>query len=397
MKIGVWLNEAIVPTIGGASSYTSRLTYLIDHYDFSEDVEICFVSIGSCKGYNKRIIDISQIPVIIYKLFSLSDVMTRILKKIDRRIILMRGLRKVLKGTDIKIMYYLQQQTSMDYSFPSIYTNWDIGHRSTYAFPELIVDKEFETRDHYYQIELHKALLVVCESETGKNELIRYTNLGQHKIRVMPMFAGGVSKTQVSEVEMNEILSQYGLEKNRYFYYPAQLWPHKNHIGLMRAFKEFLIKHDDNYRLVLSGSDKGNGSYIKKVSEELGLGSKILFLGFLPEVNVYTLYCNATCLVMASHFGPTNMPPIEAMEVGCPVACTDLGGHREILGDSAVYFDSFDDHSICNAMIKIVENREEYVKKINDQGKRSKFNSKYAMQCLDQIFHDAKIIRSNWE
>ena len=211
------------------------------------------------------------------------------------------------------------------------------------------------------------------------------------------MFAGGVSKTQVSEVEMNEILSQYGLEKNRYFYYPAQLWPHKNHIGLMRAFKEFLIKHDDNYRLVLSGSDKGNGSYIKKVSEELGLGSKILFLGFLPEVNVYTLYCNATCLVMASHFGPTNMPPIEAMEVGCPVACTDLGGHREILGDSAVYFDSFDDHSICNAMIKIVENREEYVKKINDQGKRSKFNSKYAMQCLDQIFHDAKIIRSNWE
>ena len=284
----------------------------------------------------------------------------------------------------------------LDSSFPFIATNWDIGHRSTYPFPELCNNMIFESRDKFYMSILPKAMMIICESETGKKELIDYTNIGAYKIRVMPLFSGGVSTLNLSDGVMKEILKKLGIERNRFFYYPAQFWPHKNHYGLLKAFQKF-IQDNKNYFLVLSGSDKGNLTYIKNVANELDICDKVLFLGFISEEEVYTLYKNATCLVMASHFGPTNMPPIEAMELGCPVACTDLGGHREILEESAVYFDSFDDNSIYNALVEITHHRDIYINRISKQKKLTIFNPDNAIRCLDKILTEAVNIRKNWD
>lgn len=397
MKIGVWLNEAILPNIGGGASYTNRLLTLIDGYKFSEGVEICYVTLFPNKALSREIVNVSQLPSICYKLFSFSSRLFSFLQRIDIKLIKIRGLDTILKSYNIKIIYYVQQGTIVDSDFPFISTNWDIGHRSTYSFPELCKKNLFEKRDHFYMDVLPKALMVVCESESGKKELMSYTNLGAHMIRVMPIFAGGVSSLEVTDKEMDEILDSLGVVKLSYYYYPAQFWAHKNHIGLLRAFKKFVKEKNPDFRLVLSGSDKGNLSYIKKCVEEMGLNGQVIFLGFVSEKKVYTLYKNAVCLIMASHFGPTNMPPIEAMEIGCPVACSDLSGHREILGDSAVYFDSFDYLSIYDSMVEIYEHRELYMTKINKKKHSTIFNSSYAVACLDKIFLEAVNIRSNWE
>src|SRR6185312_924610 len=39
-----------------------------------------------------------------------------------------------------------------------------------------------------------------------------------------------------------------------------------------------------------------------------------------------------------SFFGPTNIPPLEAMSLGCPVASSYVYAMRERLGDAALYF-----------------------------------------------------------
>ena len=85
------------------------------------------------------------------------------------------------------------------------------------------------------------------------------------------------------------------------------------------------------------------------------------------------------------------------MELCCPVACSDLGGHREILGDSAVYFDSYDYNSIRKAMHEIVNNRSYYVEKIEKQKDRTLFNDKNAMASLNKILQEIVVIRENWE
>lgn len=398
MKIGVWLNNRIKATIGGGASYSNRLVYLLDNYQFAENVEICFFSVIPIEGLKKEVICISQLPSIIYKLFAWSDFATNKIQGLDRRLVMMRGLKRVLKGTDIKLVYYIQQAFTLDSSFPSVHNNWDIGHRSTFPFPEVMDEGEFEYREKFYQKQLPKALMIICESETGKQELIDYTNIGSHKIRVMPIFAGSVSSLTIPDNRIKEILCKFGLESKRFFYYPAQFWAHKNHVGLLKAFREFINQVDDGHKLVLSGSNVGgNREYVEQVAIQLGILDKVVFLGFISEEEVYSLYCNATCLVMASHFGPTNMPPIEAMELNCPVVCSDIGGHREILGDAAVYFNSFDYMSIFEGIKDVYNNREKYQNRIVIQKTKTLFNSDYAIKRLDEILQEVVVIRSNWE
>lgn len=395
MKIGIWLGIDIVDSLGGSGSYSNQFLRLVDKYDFSEGIEICYLSLVPQNSFQKECIIVSQLPRSIYYFFSFSSFFTRILKWFDRFVIRKKGLSKVLNGTNVKIVCYHRQEECIDSNFPFISNNWDIGHRSTHAFPEVTNNREFEKRDLFYKNILPKSLLTICESEAGKNELILYAGLGAHKIRVMPIFAGRVASLSVSEDKMNETLKKIGVSPHLYFYYPAQFWAHKNHIGLLKAFKIFNETHKE-FKLVFSGSDKGNKKYIIEKTREFGLAKDVVFLDFIPEEDVYSLYRNAACLVMASHFGPTNMPPIEAMELGCPVICSDIDGHREILGDNAIYFDSYDYISINKALEQLYNNRTIWINKIEKQKNISIFNSKYAIKIFNNILKEAIVIRENW-
>lgn len=392
MKIGIWLESEVNITIGGGASYVNRLVGLIDNYSFSDGIEICYLSTVPQSSLKKDVYEVSLLPLHILKLCGLGKYCGKINRYLIRRI----GLERVLRKTGVKVVYYLSQVTCLDPSFPFIATNWDIGHRSTHSFPELIEGGSFENRESYYRNVLPKALMVICESEAGLKEIKQYTNIGVHKIRVMPMFAGQVSALNLSEEKTASVLRHFNLKEERYFFYPAQFWAHKNHYGLVKAFKSY-ISRNNGYKLVLSGSDKGNLAYIKSVVKELELVDSVLFLGFVSDEEMYALYKKSACLIMASHFGPTNMPPIEAMELGCPVMCSNLEGHHEILGDSAVYFDSYDYNSICDAFSEITQKREEYKKKINQRKTETLFNDRNALNCLNSILKEIVVIRNNWD
>jgi glycosyltransferase involved in cell wall biosynthesis len=44
-------------------------------------------------------------------------------------------------------------------------------------------------------------------------------------------------------------------------------------------------------------------------------------------------------LVFPTFFGPTNIPPLEAFALGCPVAASRIYGMPEQLGGAALFFD----------------------------------------------------------
>jgi glycosyltransferase involved in cell wall biosynthesis len=97
---------------------------------------------------------------------------------------------------------------------------------------------------------------------------------------------------------------------------------------------------------------------------------------------------------MASFFGPTNMPPIEAMHIGCPVICTDLAGHREQLGTAALYFDAQDRKTITQCMEEMIANRDVYATAIMTQEKKSVFTIEEALKRINRYLVEASQIRS---
>ena len=80
---------------------------------------------------------------------------------------------------------------------------------------------------------------------------------------------------------------------------------------------------------------------------------------------------------MPSYFGPTNIPPLEAMALGCPVAVSNKYAMPEQVGDAGLLFDpdSPEEMAACiKKMWQSEELRQEMIRK--GQERMEKWTSK---------------------
>lgn len=409
------LMEDCLPTEGGGYSYYQTLLMAIDRHNFHPDIEIVnidfFNSANEQLQFSKRLIRVkrSVFGAVAYRCLNLLyKIVHRLLQShsrvylefISKRMdaINNRAIRKVLTKENIHLVYYLKPRENL-IDYPMIVTHWDVGHKSMYPFPEVTWNGNFEKRDKYYKTILNKAFLILCESETGAKELKHYYPVNPAKIKVMPLFSGEVVSIKVTEKEQLQLLSGYDLVKGSFYFYPAQFWAHKNHSTLIYAFKLLLNQAgNESLKLVLCGGDQGNLSYIKKLIDESCLGNKILTPGFITGRQLYTLYKNAIALVMPTFLGPTNIPLIEAAQLECPIVCSRLEGHKEILGNNALYFDPCSASEIQDCMQQVLnkELREQLVSSAYHSIKNSSFRVQKSIPLLDRFLQDLKPIRTTW-
>jgi glycosyltransferase involved in cell wall biosynthesis len=201
---------------------------------------------------------------------------------------------------------------------PFVATIWDLGHRDLPALPELVANREFEYREWRMRHVATKALAIVVDSEPTKEKLKMFYGISDSKIHSLP-FAPNVPENSGSG------------ERGSFALYPAHFWSHKNHVVLFEAIALLVRDGRQPRQLKLTGLDRGNLAYLRAKILELGIAKYVQFVGFLPEVEIHTLYLRAAVVVMPSLLGPTNLPPLESLLRGCPVAVTRNA--RANLGD----------------------------------------------------------------
>lgn len=354
MKIGVIIDFSQNKEIGGGYTYFSRIVKLISNHSFEQNIDIVFLTSEIDNDLrNSVIIDVKFKPIKYYffrflgYIFSFFRLKNGFTSRANNIIYVLH--EEIFRTNNIDILYY-PTPSLVNYNFPYISTCWDLGHKSTYSFPEVSLNNSFGSRKKFVSEVYENSFAIFCESESGKSDLVFYERINPNRIFVLPMIPGPVVDLSLSEAEINLYLSKFNLLGKKYFYYPAQFWSHKNHINLLIAFKSYHSQHPDTL-LVFSGSDKGNLDYIKTFVFENELERNVLFLGFVSVENVYALYKGSLALIYASFLGPTNMPLVEACILGVPVIASDLPGHREQLGDYADYFNPLDPQDILIKML----------------------------------------------
>ena len=235
---------------------------------------------------------------------------------------------------------------------PYIATVWDLQHRLQSYFPEVSVDGEWERREQSYAKLLRRATFIITGTEVGKSEIEKFYQVPKERIKVIPFFTPKFKL--LSNLTDIEVMCKYNLP-SRYLFYPAQFWPHKNHVSLLLAIKLLKEKYDLHFPLVFAGSDKGNESYVREIVEELDLSKHVYFLGFIPQEDMPYLYRNAFALTFMTFFGPDNLPPLEAMALECPVVASNVSGAKEQLGDAALLVDPKQPEEIAFAIKSLLE------------------------------------------
>ena len=192
---------------------------------------------------------------------------------------------------------------------PFVATIWDLGHRDLPVMPEMSGNREFELREWSIKNIAIKATAIVVDSEVTKAKLKTYYGIEDSIIHSLP-FAPHLAEEFIQS------------ERESFALYPAHYWSHKNHIVLFEAIAQLLSENKKPRQLKLTGQDRGNLKYLIEKTNELGISSYVEFLGFIPKSELHTLYQRAAIVVMPSLLGPTNLPPLESLLRGCPVAVT---------------------------------------------------------------------------
>jgi glycosyltransferase involved in cell wall biosynthesis len=242
---------------------------------------------------------------------------------------------------------------------PFVVPIFDLNHRLQPEFPEVSAFGEATAREHFYINSCRFATLVLVDSEVGKSHVLRfYGNLVEaDRIRVMPYYPPVKDRPPPSERDLARVRAKYNLP-NRYFFYPAQFWPHKNHGVIVQAIKLIAEETGEAVPVVFCGAYwtyvmAGNFKEVMAQAAKLGVGDRVRYLGSVSDEDMAALYTLSAGLVMPSFFGPTNIPPLEAWHLGRPVITSDIEGVREQMGDAALLVDPHSPQSVAAAMKRV--------------------------------------------
>jgi glycosyltransferase involved in cell wall biosynthesis len=278
---------------------------------------------------------------------------------------------------------------------PYLLVVWDLQHRLQPFFPEVSMGEEWERREREYALRLRKAAYVVAANATGQKEVESFYHVPSARIRILPHPTPAFA-LEAPSGDYRGVLAKYSLEPG-FVFYPAQFWPHKNHVTLLDAARLLRDRHGLTPPVVLVGSDRGNLSYVRRRAAEWGLANQVRFVGFVPQVDLVAFYRAAGLLAYPSFFGPENLPPLEAFALGCPVVAARVSGADQQLGEAALLFDPTDARALADAIRSVMTDtalREDLVRRGAQRARR--FTGSHFIAGLLSILDEFEPIRVTW-
>lgn len=236
-------------------------------------------------------------------------------------------------------------------NIPAVVPIMDLMHRYEPDYEE--VAAEYEGREVVFRHQCEIAEIILVDSEVGKEHVLESygayrKDLAAH-IRVLPMIPPDY-------IYHHTFIPQMPFELfDKYIFYPAQFWTHKNHDGLINAVA-WLRDRGTIVNLVLVGSEQNNRKNIEALIQAKKLEDQVKILGYVSNDEMVYLYQHARAMVMPTFFGPTNIPPLEGFALGCPVATSRIYGLPEQVGDAALLFDPHSVEEIADCIDRLWTN-----------------------------------------
>lgn len=234
-------------------------------------------------------------------------------------------------------------------SVPSIYHPHDLQH---VHLPGFFSARQRAIRDLTYRTLCAQASEVVVTSEWGRRDLLTHFQLAPDKVRVITWAPPTAAYPHPTEEQRAAVRDRLRLP-DRYLLYPAQTWPHKNHEGLLRAVA--LLRDQDGImvNLVFCGHRNDYARHIDRTVNALRLREHVWWAGFVPPIELQSLYAMATGVVIPSKFEAASGPLWEAFLAGVPAAAAAVTSLPEQAGGAALLFDPDDPASIADATARL--------------------------------------------
>ena len=232
---------------------------------------------------------------------------------------------------------------------PTVFNPHDLQH---VHLPECFSEAERERREVLYGAACRLATAVVTASTWVKNDVVRHFGIPAENVHVIPWGIPTAIHREADDRESGDVLQRLGLSCG-FAIYPAQTWPHKNHLRLFDALHLVYERWGTRIPLVCSGAQTTHQDALHRRIRDLGLDQQVHFVGYVDPNDLRALYRSALFMIVPTLHEALSFPVHEAFAEHLSVACSNVTSLPEQVGDAALLFDPHDTHAIADAMNRL--------------------------------------------
>lgn len=203
--------------------------------------------------------------------------------------------------------------------------------------------------ENFYIMWRLKASVKICDgvltvSAASKREIIRWTKGYENKIQVV---YPGQSKIRRETDEIDSGQKNYICAITSYL-------PHKNAKGIIESYVKYCERSEDPLSLVVIGLENTDKYTMPEKVRE-----RIKCYKYLKEdTDMYDLIRGGRIFLFLSYIEGFGFPPLEAMQLGVPVVCSNVSSVPEVVGDAAVLVDPYDTEQVAEELLRLERDRE---------------------------------------
>lgn len=153
----------------------------------------------------------------------------------------------------------------------------------------------------------------------------------------------------------DSILVRLSLDERKFFLFVSALRKYKGYEQTIQAFGELDLP---DIKLVIVGKpDLWHERGLPSEIVQLAKNEKVVFTGYISDMELNSLYRNALALVFPSQAEGFGIPVLEAQYHGCPVICTEIRPLKETAGAGALFIPNHSATSIRKGMGELCRNQ----------------------------------------
>jgi len=297
-------------------------------------------------------------------------------------------IKSAIRKYNIDVFHILYAEPNALWAFFKNYFNCKIGlsTRGSDILISLNKHSQLNNIQDYYVYPLYKKTFmkfdfVTCTSNNQKKIIEQITNgrCAPHIIRT------GINYGSIVNYISNDTSS---VIDDKYILFPRSMRPLYNHEFAIGSLKFLTRQIKSSYTFVFldkNSRDKSYVEFIQKLLDEYD-DLKYIFLDRLDQSALYSLYRNASLVVMTPRSDGSSVCAMEAMAFGIPVIMPPLDYDLDLFGDWVFKLKTWDKLKLAKLLSLVLSNDNKYKTNKAKRIVSEKGNREIEMKKLLQLY-----------
>lgn len=262
------------------------------------------------------------------------------------------GIKKNLKQDHINIYHGLSHELPLNIArtgIPSVVTIHDLIYRT---YPDMFTAIDRAIYDYKFRYSCRHADKIIAISESTKQDIIKYFNIPEDKIKVIYQAIQPIFYTMQPGDTARQTVKKYNIPDD-YLLYVGAINSRKNLLGIVKALA--LLPHDLQIPLVIIGNGREYKKEVLKYAASANLTNRLILINNLHDPKeLQAFYQQARIFVYPAFYEGFGLPVTEALLSKVPVITSANSSLPEAGGPDCCYINPKQPTEIAGAITSLL-------------------------------------------